>query len=115
LRRAFLLVLGLKPYLLTAAEGMPVAWCLASLKLGEREVAQELLGHAMDGGALRRGMIVPAGGPRQEDPAMTTPSFDHFRPVLEGLLQGRTSARAPAGARFPVQDERHIQRPRRRA
>lgn len=32
-------------------------------KLGEREVAQELLGHARDLGALRDGMIVPADGP----------------------------------------------------
>lgn len=30
---------GLKLYLLTTAEGMPVAWCLATPKLGEREVA----------------------------------------------------------------------------
>jgi DDE family transposase len=51
---------GLKLYLLTTAEGMPVAWCLADPKLGEREVAQELLGHARDTGALRDGMIVLA-------------------------------------------------------
>jgi hypothetical protein len=51
---------GLKLYLLTTAEGMPVAWCLADPKLGEREVAAELLGHARDIGALRDGMIVLA-------------------------------------------------------
>ncbi len=51
---------GLKLYLLTTAEGMPVAWCLADPKIGEREVAQELLGHARDIGALRDGMIVLA-------------------------------------------------------
>ena len=51
---------GLKLYLLTTAEGMPVAWCLADPKLGEREVATELLGHARDIGALRDGMIVLA-------------------------------------------------------
>jgi hypothetical protein len=51
---------GLKLYLLTTAEGMPVAWCLADPKLGEREVAQDLLGHARDIGALRDGMIVLA-------------------------------------------------------
>jgi hypothetical protein len=49
---------GLKLYLLTTAEGMPVAWCLASPKLGEREVAQDLLSHAREQGALRTGMVV---------------------------------------------------------
>ena len=46
---------GLTLYLLTTAEGMPVAWCPANPKLGEREVAQELLAHARDSAALRRG------------------------------------------------------------
>jgi Transposase DDE domain len=49
---------GLKLYLLTTAEGMPAAWCLADPKIGEREVAAELLGHARDIGALRDQMIV---------------------------------------------------------
>ena len=39
---------GLKLYLVTTAHGMPVTWCLADPKLGEREVALELLGHARD-------------------------------------------------------------------
>jgi hypothetical protein len=51
---------GLKLYLITTVEGMPVAWCLADPKLGEREVAAELLAHARDLGALRDGMIVLA-------------------------------------------------------
>ena len=34
---------GLKLYLLCAPDGMPVNWCLASPRLGEREVAAELL------------------------------------------------------------------------
>jgi hypothetical protein len=51
---------GLKLYLLTTAEGMPVAWCLADPKLGEREVAAELLAHARDLGALRDQIIVLA-------------------------------------------------------
>lgn len=51
---------GLKLYLITTAEGMPVAWCLADPKLGEREVAVELFGHARDTGVLREGMIVLA-------------------------------------------------------
>lgn len=33
---------GFKLYLLCAPDGMPIAWCLASPKLGEREVAQAL-------------------------------------------------------------------------
>jgi hypothetical protein len=39
---------------------MPVAWCLADPRIGEREVAAELLGYARDAGALRDGMIVLA-------------------------------------------------------
>jgi len=35
-----------------------VAWCLADPKIGEREIAQDLPGHARDTGALRDGMIV---------------------------------------------------------
>jgi hypothetical protein len=49
---------GLKLYLLTTPEGMPVAWCLASPKLGERDVAQELLAQAREAGTLRAGMVV---------------------------------------------------------
>jgi hypothetical protein len=51
---------GLKLYLLATPEGMPVAWCLADPKLGEREVAAELLAHARDTGALRDQMTVLA-------------------------------------------------------
>ncbi|MGH3931249.1 MAG: IS982 family transposase, partial [Pseudonocardiaceae bacterium] len=51
---------GLKLSLITTTEGMPVAWCLADPKLGERDVAEELFGHARDHGALRDGMIVLA-------------------------------------------------------
>ena len=49
---------GLKLYLVTTPDGMPVAWCLASPKLGEREVAAELLAHAARGGALRPGLTL---------------------------------------------------------
>ena len=51
---------GLKLYLLTTAEGMPAAWCLADPKIGEREIAADLLALARDTGALRDGMIVLA-------------------------------------------------------
>jgi hypothetical protein len=36
---------GVKLYLVTTLDGMPIVWCLADPKLGEREVAAELLGH----------------------------------------------------------------------
>lgn len=37
---------------------MPVAWCLASPEIGEREVAAELLAHAARTGALRPGLTI---------------------------------------------------------
>ncbi|MEV0029026.1 IS982 family transposase [Nocardia sp. NPDC050793] len=45
---------GVKLYLITTAHGMPIAWCLADPKIGEREVAAELIGHAHD-----RAMLPP--------------------------------------------------------
>jgi hypothetical protein len=36
---------GFRLYLLAGADGLPIAWCLATPKLGEREVAQALLDH----------------------------------------------------------------------
>ena len=58
LRRAFALVLGLRLYLITTPDGMPAAWCLADPKIGEREVAGELLAHAARAGALRPGLTL---------------------------------------------------------
>jgi len=49
---------GLKLYLVTTLEGMPVVWCLADPKLGEREVAADLLAHACDLAALPAGVVV---------------------------------------------------------
>ena len=49
---------GLKLYLVTTLEGMPIVWCLADPKLGEREVAAELLGHAQDLAALPAGVVL---------------------------------------------------------
>jgi hypothetical protein len=49
---------GLKLYLVTTPDGMPVAWCLADPKIGEREAAAELLAHAARTGALRPGLIL---------------------------------------------------------
>nr|WP_139829458.1 hypothetical protein [Mycobacterium gastri] len=47
----------MKLYLITTAEGMPVAWCLADPKNGEREVAAKPFAHTRDLGALREKMI----------------------------------------------------------
>jgi hypothetical protein len=49
---------GVKLYLITTAEGMPVAWCLADPKIGEREVAIELIGHARDRAMLPRRCVL---------------------------------------------------------
>ncbi|ETW26044.1 hypothetical protein MGAST_29615 [Mycobacterium gastri 'Wayne'] len=48
---------GVKLYLITTADGRPVAWCLADPKNGEREVAAEPFAHTRDLGALREKMI----------------------------------------------------------
>ena len=45
-------------YLVTTLDGMPIVWCLADPKLGEREVAAELLGHAYDLAALPAGVVL---------------------------------------------------------
>ncbi|GIG62572.1 hypothetical protein Lfu02_69440 [Longispora fulva] len=49
---------GLKLYLVTSLDGMPYAWCLADPKLGEREVAAELLEHARDQQFLAGGVVL---------------------------------------------------------
>lgn len=49
---------GLKLYLVTTLDGMPIVWCLADPKLGERDVAAELLGHAHDLAALPAGVVL---------------------------------------------------------
>jgi Transposase DDE domain len=47
---------GLRLYALVAADGLPVAWCLASPKLGEREVVQAMVDHERD--LVRAGMVI---------------------------------------------------------
>lgn len=49
---------GLKLYLVCSGDGMPVMWCLATPKLGEREVLAALLDH--DHHLLRDGQILVA-------------------------------------------------------
>jgi Transposase DDE domain len=51
---------GCKLYLLASPDGLPVAWCLANPKLGEREVAEGLLDQAARQLVLRPGMVVLA-------------------------------------------------------
>ena len=51
---------GFKLYVLCAPDGMPITWCLATPKLGEREVAQALLEDAAHQQALAAGTIILA-------------------------------------------------------
>jgi hypothetical protein len=47
---------GLRLYLLAAPDGLPVAWCLATPKLGEREVVAAMLEHEC--ARLRPGLLI---------------------------------------------------------
>ena len=49
---------GFRLYVLAAPDGLPVAWCLANPKLGEREVVAAMLGH--EHGRLRPGLVILA-------------------------------------------------------
>jgi hypothetical protein len=49
---------GFRLYVLAAPDGLPVAWCLASPKLGEREVVAAMLAHERF--RLRSGLIIVA-------------------------------------------------------
>jgi hypothetical protein len=51
---------GLKLYLLSAPDGMPITWCLADPKIGEREVCPDLLTIATETGLLAPGTTVLA-------------------------------------------------------
>jgi hypothetical protein len=51
---------GFKLYLLCAPDGMPITWCLATPRLGEREAAQVLLEDADRQQALATGTIILA-------------------------------------------------------
>jgi hypothetical protein len=52
---------GLKLYLITTPDGMPVAWCPPGPKIGEREVAAGLLAHAARTGSPRPGLTLLGG------------------------------------------------------
>jgi hypothetical protein len=49
---------GFRLYLLATPEGLPVAWCLASPKLGEREVVAAMVNHERP--RLRAGLVILA-------------------------------------------------------
>jgi hypothetical protein len=49
---------GFRLYVLAGPDGLPVAWCLATPKLGEREVVAALLDH--ERGRLRPGLVIVA-------------------------------------------------------
>jgi Transposase DDE domain len=51
---------GFKLYLLCAGDGMPITWCLADPKIGEREVCLDLLTIATETGLLAPGTTVLA-------------------------------------------------------
>jgi hypothetical protein len=71
---------GLKLYLLASPDGMPVAWCLANPKLGERQAAEALLDRAARQGVLRAGMVVLA------DKGLAGREFDQLVSELDATL-----------------------------
>lgn len=83
---------GLKRYLITTAEGMPVAWCLAAPNLGEREVAQELVGPAGEHGALRPGMILVA------DKGLSGKELERLSPTRSASCWSIPTAPTPSNA-----------------
>jgi hypothetical protein len=105
---------GLKLYLLATPEGMPVAWCLADPKIGEREVAAELLAHARQSGALRQAMIVLADkglAGRQMERYAADPDRCAARPPGP---QRRTAPLWQPGRDAPM-DRSHLRHPQRPA
>jgi hypothetical protein len=67
---------GVKLYALCAPDGVPVAWCLASPKLGEREVAMALL----DRGSLQPGQVLVV------DKGLAGAAVDEHVASLEAVL-----------------------------
>jgi hypothetical protein len=71
---------GLKLYLLACPDGLPVTWCLANPKAGEREVAEVLLDQAARQQVLRPGMVILA------DKGLAGRQFDAVVGELGALL-----------------------------
>jgi hypothetical protein len=65
---------------LACPDGMPVAWCLANPKLGERQAAEVLLDRAARQGVLRLGMVILA------DKGLAGSEFDQFVGGLDATL-----------------------------
>jgi hypothetical protein len=85
---------GLKLYLLATADGMPVTWCLADPKIGEREVAEELLAHGRETGALRDKMIVLA------DKGLAGRQMEHYAADQVKVLLARPDRKDEKKRRF---------------
>ena len=61
---------GFRLYVLAGPDGLPVAWCLATPKLGEREVVAAMLDH--ERARLRPGLVIVAD---KASPARTSSSW----------------------------------------
>ncbi|WP_174189462.1 hypothetical protein [Nocardia barduliensis] len=66
----------MKLCLITTAHDMPIAWCLADPRIGEREVAAELIGHAHD-----RAML-PLDGTLIGDKRLAGNEFHHLSALV---------------------------------
>ena len=85
---------GLKLYLLTTVEGLPVAWCLANPKIGEREIAEDLLAYARETGALKAGMVVLA------DKGLAGKAIERYAAEQVGVLLARPDRKDEKTRRF---------------
>jgi hypothetical protein len=78
---------GLKLYLLAAPDGMPIAWCLADPKIGEREVCLDLITIAVETGRLAPGSTVLADkglAGREIEGQLAALGVSMLRPDLSG-------------------------------
>ena len=86
----------LRLYLITTPDGMPVAWCLASPKIGGREVAADLFAHAARTSALRPGLILIG------DKGFAGWEFEHLVTAGHGMSLIRPDRRDEAPRRGPI-------------
>ena len=106
---------GLKLYLITAPDGMPAAWCLASPKIGEREVAAGLLAHAARAGALRPGLRGPGHyrardepGPARPPRRGTPPRVHRLDPAMDRIGQRHPQRPARPGTTWRAHHRRRL-------
>lgn len=71
---------GLRLYLLSAPDGMPVSFCLAPANIGEREVATGMLANARERGLLNGEETIVA------DKGFAGTEFEHFVSSLDATL-----------------------------